>query len=182
MASPIRCAKPNARTESIVNEVLHADAYAAVADGTEVAALLNATRGPAINGDLSLANGRLAPGTRSAVHFHPVVTQLTYVLTGTLTVWMQGKDNPEPYRLAADRGGTIVTQPGTLLQLGNETEAIATVLYVVTPGYLQDLDFDDAVIAGPSWDKLHTTQLDRETLRAFTRRRAAAKARLLDVG
>ena len=165
-----------------MNQALYPDTYAAVADGTEVAALLNATRGPAISGDLSLANGRLAPGIRSAVHFHPIVTQLTYVLTGTLTVWMQEGSGCEPYRLAARPGGAIVTLPGTLLQLGNETDAITTVLYVVTPGYLHDEDsgFNDAVIAGQSWDSLHITQLDREALIAFAQRRAAVKARLLD--
>jgi mannose-6-phosphate isomerase-like protein (cupin superfamily) len=167
-----------------MEQILRAAAYAKVADGTEVAELLNATRGPAIGSNLSIATGRLAAGVCSAVHFHPLVTQITYVQTGRLSLWMREPNAAKPYQVTAEPGNAAVTQPGTLLQLRNDSQVPTSVLYLVTPGYLRELDaagqvlFDDAVIAGPSWDSLARTQLEPRALRAFTLQRAELHARL----
>ena len=166
-----------------MKQILRPDGYQRVADGTEVGPLLNASKGPALNADISLATGHIAAGVCSAVHFHPVVTQLTYILAGTLKVWMRDPGADAPYCLAPQQGDSVVTEPGTLLQLHNDSKLPVTVLYVVTPGYLQHIhttgavDFEDAVIAGPSWDALAITQLDTNAARTFAQRRAEVKLR-----
>ena len=87
----------------------------------------------------------------SAIHVHPVVTQVTYVVSGRLTVRMRGLDDAEPTELVAEPGAAIVTEPGVPVQLANDTEEDVQVLYVTSPAYLSVRDegrpvYDDAIL------------------------------------
>lgn len=87
----------------------------------------------------------------SAIHVHPVVTQVTYVVSGRLTVRMRGPDDAEPNELVAEAGAAIVTEPGVPVQLANDTEEDIHVLYVTSPAYLSVRDdgrpvYDDAIL------------------------------------
>ena len=142
-----------------------------VPDGTEVSAFLNATDATQTDvpwgslGEMSIAAGRIAPKSQSWVHVHPVVTQVTYVLTGQLRVRMK-----EASQIAADvaadellveRGQAVVTRPGTLFQLCNEGNEASEVLYIVSPSYVFEMVgdkviYDDAVLVARRWEELST--------------------------
>ena len=55
-------------------------------------------------GDLSIASGRIGPHVHSSVHMHPVVTQVTYVVSGSLTVRMMEPGAQEVYELSVRDG------------------------------------------------------------------------------
>lgn len=120
-------------------------------DGTEVDAFLNATDGaPGRLGqgalrDVSVAVGRLAPGVRSAIHAHPVVTQLTYVLTGQLATRTQDAQDAPPREVFVNPGEALLTEPGALLELRNDGDEDVRVLYIVTPSYVVERDGDRVV-------------------------------------
>ena len=154
-------------------------------DGTEVDAFLNATDGAqgrvlgrGAFGDVSVAVGRLAPGVRSAIHAHPVVTQLTYVLAGQLATRTQDAQDAPPREVFVNPGEALLTEPGALLELRNDGDEDVRVLYIVTPSYVVERDgdrviYEDAVLL-EDW---------RGPLSAATRARArgvreAALARL----
>tara|TARA_Y100001934_G_scaffold282749_1_gene398084 strand:+ start:2023 stop:2532 length:510 start_codon:yes stop_codon:yes gene_type:complete len=159
-----------------VRQILTTGSPFTAPDGTQVAELLTASQHGQISGTLSIALGQLAPGTCSAVHYHPVVTQFTYTLGGTLTAWMREPGEVDHYRLVVEPDKLIITQPNTLLQLCNEGSTPVTLLYVVTPPYLSALTdsgeplFDDAIIAGTSWDNIDPP-IDGEALQRFNEHR-----------
>ena len=127
-------------------------------DGTEVDAFLNATDGApggvlgsGALGDVSVAVGRLAPGVRSAIHAHPVVTQLTYVLAGQLATRTQDAQDAPPREVFVNPGEALLTEPGALLELRNDGDEDVRVLYIVTPSYVVERDgdrviYEDAVL------------------------------------
>ena len=126
-------------------------------DGTEVDAFLNPADDagvrplPTIPDSLGLAAGRIRAGVTSAIHVHPVVTQVTYVVSGSLTVRMRDTDDAEPHELEVEAGAAFVTEPGTPLQLSNDTDEDVHVLYVTSPAYLSVRDegrpiYDDAIL------------------------------------
>ena len=133
-------------------------------DGTEICAFLNPhdARSPAgahsADAAISMAAGRIGPGVSSAIHVHPALTQITYVTAGTLTVRMRDPDDAVPSRLQVPAGAAALTEPGTLLQLCNETERLVEVLYVSTPAYVLEtgpdgaVRYEDALILGADWD------------------------------
>ena len=87
----------------------------------------------------------------SAIHVHPVVTQVTYVVSGRLTVRMRGPDDAEPNESVAEPGAAIVTEPGIPVQLANRTDEDIHVLYVTSPAYVSVRDdgrsvYDDAIL------------------------------------
>jgi len=120
-------------------------------DGTEVDAFLNATDGvPGAFGrgglgDVSVAVGRLAPGVRSAIHAHPVVTQLTYVVAGQLTTLTQDAQDAPPHEVIVNTGEALLTEPGALLELRNDGAEDVRVLYIVTPSYVVERDGDSVI-------------------------------------
>ena len=126
-------------------------------DGTEVDAFLNATDGvpgafgSGALGDVSVAVGRLAPGVRSAIHAHPVVAQLTYVIAGQLATRTQDAQNAPPREVIVNAGEALLTEPGNLLELRNDGDKDVRVLYIVTPTYVVEREgdrviYEDAVL------------------------------------
>ena len=131
--------------------------FAPAADGTEVDAFLNATDGApgefnlAALGDVSVAAGRLRPGVRSAIHAHPVVTQLTYVIAGQLATRTQDAAYAPPREAIVAAGEALLTAPGTLVELRNDGAEDVRVLYIVTPSYVVEragsrVVYEDAVL------------------------------------
>lgn len=157
-------------------------------DGTEVSGFLNPTDSTSsglpwgLLDGMSIAAGRIAPRTRSWIHVHPAVTQVTYVVAGSLSATMQHPDEPEPYRLAVPAGSAVVTEPGTLLQLCNDTGAMLELLYIVSPPYVLEVGadaqvrHDDAVLVARDWNELDAVDwhpLSSEAGKRTARRRRA---------
>jgi mannose-6-phosphate isomerase-like protein (cupin superfamily) len=165
-----------------------------VPDGTQVSAFLNATDSslddvPAgLLDAMSIAAGRIAPGVRSWIHAHPALSQVTYVVSGALTVKMKDPREPEPYLLEVPAGSGVVTQPGTLLQLRNESTRHVEVLYIVSPSYVFEVgedgrvSHDDSILVAEDWAELGPGEWDAyatdEALRAARTRRTEALERL----
>jgi mannose-6-phosphate isomerase-like protein (cupin superfamily) len=72
---------------------------------------------------------RYPPGTRGRRHKEGIQEEVFVVLEGTATMLLD--DPPERVELAA--GSVAVVQPGTALQVRNESEAEAVVLIVGAP-------------------------------------------------
>lgn len=184
-----------------MQEIFTPRTFAFVADGTEVCPFLNdADRqqgdqpkpGPlprALVENVSVAAGRIQPGVWSSVHTHPLVTQITYVTAGELTAKMQAPESPSPYVLRVPRGSAMVTPPGTLLQLGNQTPRAVEVLYIVSPPYVRtaagdgDSGYDDSVLVAADWNAVSEAhrrrpspaELDRIRARRLRAREAQSK-------
>lgn len=175
-----------------MNRIFEPKGYFTVPDGTDVSAFLNASDstqdllpGGAI-GDMSIASGRIEPGVESWIHCLPLLAQVTYVVSGHLTVRMRDPGDREPYRLELVRGQAAVTRPGTFLQLQNEGDIAAEVLYIVSPSFVfekegEDILYDDAVLVAQSWDEPAATNSSNEIMKTaheLRARRAKAKRRL----
>ncbi len=163
-----------------MKHVFSATAALAVADGTVVLPLLDVeARGGGVA--MSLALGDLPPRVTSRVHVHPVVTQVTVVLAGTVVVTMKDASEPEPYTLEVPEAGAVLTRPGTFLQLANRSDRPARVLYVVTPAWVGDADYDDAVVLEADFAELARRGWRVRALECLDdvrRRRAECLARL----
>jgi len=175
-----------------MDRIFEAGSYFRVPDGTDVSAFLNATDTTQTDlpwgalGDLSIAAGRVPAGVHSWVHVHPVVTQVTYVVGGRLTVRMKDGGRPGFYDNTLISGQAVVAQPGTLYQLRNDADLDADVLYIVSPSYIFHMDgdevlYDDAVLVARTWEELLTKdyqvpQLEIDIVDAAVRRDAARQA------
>lgn len=148
-----------------MNRIFRPRGFFTVPDGTEVSAFLNATDDSQDDvpwgalGDMSIAAGRIGAGVHSAIHMHPVVTQVTYLVSGRLGIRMQDDPAAEPYDLHLAPGEAVVVRPRTLFQLRNTSDAAAEVLYLVSPSYVFEMDgkrivHDDATVLGASWEAL----------------------------
>jgi mannose-6-phosphate isomerase-like protein (cupin superfamily) len=154
-----------------MHRVFQPRGYFEVPDGTEVSPFLNATDVYQDDvpwdalGDLSIASGRIRPRVHSSVHMHPIVTQVTYVVAGSLTVRMKDAEIEEAYELSVQAGSAVITRPGTLFQLLNDTDAVVDVLYIVSPSYVFEMEggelkYDDALIVAPTWEELVAADYD----------------------
>lgn len=159
--------------------------YITVPDGTAVSGFLNATDAQQRDvpwgslGELSIAAGRILPGVHSWIHVHHVVTQVTHLVSGTLGVRMQEPVDAEPYDLQLEAGQSVVTQPGTLLQLRNDGAVAADVLYVVSPPFVFEVDdagvrYNDAWCVAKTWEELSERGRDIDVFRV-TRYEAGAR-------
>jgi len=148
-----------------MNQVFPPRGYFTVPDGTKVSPFLNPTDIMQKDvpwgslGEMSIASGIIDHGISSWIHVHPAVTQVTYVVSGTLTVWMKGEDDPAPYRLDLKSGEAAISEPGDLFQLVNETDATVGVLYIVSPSYVFEMVedkivHDDAIRVARTWQEL----------------------------
>ena len=149
-----------------MNRIFSPGKFVTVPDGTEVSAFLNATDStigdlpPDVLEGMSIAAGRIAPGTRSKIHAHPAVTQVTYVVSGGLTVKMKDPGEAQPYVLEVAAGSAVVSEPGALLQLCNETEQDVEVLYIVAPSYVFEIGadgqviYDDSIQIADDWEAI----------------------------
>jgi mannose-6-phosphate isomerase-like protein (cupin superfamily) len=164
-----------------------------VPDGTDVSAFLNATDVTQDDvpwgalGEMSIASGRVGPKVHSWVHVHPAVTQVTYLVAGELTVRMKDAADVDPYDLSLAAGQAVVSQPGTLFQLRNESDAVAELLYIVSPSYVFEMEgtevrHDDAILVARTWDEVAAANYDLPALKVghyeATARRAEALHRV----
>jgi mannose-6-phosphate isomerase-like protein (cupin superfamily) len=139
-----------------------------VPDGTLVSPFLNARDSTSrLPFDLltgfSLAAGTIEPGSQSKIHVMPFVTQVTFVRRGTLTARMRARTADEAYALSVQHDEAIVTEPGTFLQLVNDTREPCDVLYIVSPAYVFEfvdgrVVYDDSVVLDESWTELEAAQ------------------------
>jgi mannose-6-phosphate isomerase-like protein (cupin superfamily) len=113
-----------------------------------------------ITEEQSLACGILSPGEKSSVHIHPIVSHLTFVLSGMLTVQMKDRSNPDPYRITLGPEETVLTEPLTFFQLINDSDTPCKVLYMVAPAFVflqdakQNVLYNDAIVLKHNWDEL----------------------------
>ncbi|MCB0385975.1 MAG: cupin domain-containing protein, partial [Bdellovibrionales bacterium] len=77
--------------------------------------------------------GKIEAGVHSWIHRHPVVTQVTFLIAGQLTIRMQEPNTDTFYDVEVHPGEAVLCQPDTLFQLRNDSEQVATVLYLVSP-------------------------------------------------
>jgi quercetin dioxygenase-like cupin family protein len=177
-----------------MNRIFGPGEFVTVADGTEVGAFLNATDWTiaelptGVLEGMSIAAGRIVPGARSKIHAHPAMTQVTYVVSGDLTVKMKDASEAQPYVLEVGAGSAVISEPGSLLQLCNHTEQNVEVLYIVTPSYVIEVGddgrviHDDSVLVAEDWDVLDHRDWDayatEDVRRDARNRRAEALERL----
>jgi mannose-6-phosphate isomerase-like protein (cupin superfamily) len=169
-----------------MNRAFSARGFFTVPDGTDVSPFLNAFDMMQDDvpwgalGELGIAAGRIPPGVHSWIHLHPVVVQVTYVVSGTLSIRMRDLDSATPYDLALAAGQAVVTRPGTLFQLRNDSDAPAEVLYIVSPPYVFEMTdgkvvYDDAVLVAPEWGDERVGQFDAAAFRQLTAAASVAR-------
>lgn len=153
-----------------MNRVFRLSPAFRVPDGTLVRTGL---ADPAV--DLSIAGGEIEPHTVSKIDLHPLVTQVTWVRSGALTVRMKDAAAPAAYVLTLGPDESVVTGPGTFFQLVNDSGAPCRVLYIVQPAFLFVADptgrvvYNDAVVFDEDWAALAAAgwpQPDPAVLRA----------------
>ena len=133
-------------------------------DGTLVHSVLDPSAPAGSSGDWtdapSLAVGLILPGVESKIHVHPVVGQITWVMSGQLTVKMKDRHVDNPYTLHLSAGQCVVTSPGTFVQWINAGPAPCRVLYIVSPAFVFETGdegsvvYNDAVVLDEDWDAL----------------------------
>jgi hypothetical protein len=174
-----------------MNHVFRPAQFFALSDGTRVAPVLNpldvnarGLRGTALPG-ASLAVGEIAGGGRSKPHLHPIVSQATWVLEGSLRIRTKGGRDTGGYELEVPAGAGVLTEPMTFLQLINaDTACVARVLYLVTPAYIYlpgEDGYDDAVVFEQTWEQLAAEGFPTDRvgdLQAVRLRRATALEKL----
>ena len=175
-----------------MDRIFEAGEYFTVPDGTDVSAFLNGTDVTQKDlpwealGDVSIASGRVRAGVHSWVHVHPVVTQVTYVVGGQLTVRMKDVGEPGFYDNTITSGQAVVARPGTLFQLRNDADLDASVLYIVSPSYVflmtgEVVEYDDAMLVTRTWEELleqdyQLPQLSIDLTDVWARRDAARRS------
>jgi mannose-6-phosphate isomerase-like protein (cupin superfamily) len=177
-----------------MNRVFTATDYFIVPDGTDVSPFLNATDSKQPNvpwgalGDMSIAAGRIKPGTVSWIHMLPVSSQVTYLVSGRLHIKMKDDRSPHPYELELRPGDAVLNTPGTLFQLRNSGSDPAQVLYIVSPSFVFEKDdgvvlYNDAVLVAETWEALEAAGYDVPALHLsvdeVTRQRSQSLRRLM---
>lgn len=131
-----------------------------VPDGTLVAEMLRVEDG------FNLGLGVVEPGMTSKIHLHPFVTQVTYVRSGRLIVWMRGPTDAKPYSLELESDQACLTEPGAFFQLVNPAYEPCQVAYIVSPPFLFETGptgnvvYNDAVVLDGSWEDLAKAKYD----------------------
>ena len=154
-------------------------------DGTEIDPFLNPMDDPAgvvlpgFSSGPSAAAGRLRPGVTSAIHVHPLVAQITYVVSGRLTVATVERGQSVPHQFEVEAGAAVVTEAGIPVRFSNGTQADVHLLYIVMPAYVSDDEYDDAVLLDDWTSTLSDADLAlaRESRAAALRRRQQPEAR-----
>lgn len=147
-----------------MNKVFRVSDGFKVPDGTWVHSILDSQA--SFKGDLpftediSLALGTIPPHTESKIHIHPVITQVTWVIDGKLTVKMRDAKSGDTYVLNLHKEEAAVTAPMTFFQLINEGDADCRVLYIASPAFLfsesaeNNISFNDAIVFDQNWEQL----------------------------
>jgi mannose-6-phosphate isomerase-like protein (cupin superfamily) len=158
-----------------MNRVFSARGFVELPDGTDLSAFLNATDDTqdevpwGVLGEMGIAVGRIRPGVHSQIHVHPFLVQVTYVVSGGLSIRMKDLGADAAYDLALAAGQAVVTPAGTLFQLRNDADALAEVLYIVSPSYVFEqadgkVIYDDAVLLGNDWGVEEVQRFDQAAL------------------
>jgi hypothetical protein len=153
------------RREEFVNRVFKIQEGIKVPDGTTVYPFLNSKDASSnLRWDLlegfSMAGGDIDPHSQSKIHVMPLVTQVTMLLEGDLTIRMKDSSVPRTYDILLAPQQAVLTQPGTFFQLINPTPSRCRALYVVSPAYLFDISedgrvlYDDAIVLDEDWEEL----------------------------
>ena len=146
-----------------MNKIFRAGPGFPVPDGTIVQSVLDprlaSEQRASWVDDVSLAVGTIPANTTSQIHLHPVVTQVTWVLSGKLTVKMKDPDSKIPYTLNLSPEESVLTQPGTFFQLINVNAQECRVLYMVTPAFIfeataEGVRYNDAIVLEEGWEDL----------------------------
>ncbi|MES2121448.1 MAG: hypothetical protein V4492_01570 [Chlamydiota bacterium] len=112
--------------------------------------------------DLSIAAGEIHK--ESSIQTMPLVTQITFVLSGSLEVIIKEFEDSSPKILRAEANEAVLMKPGSLFQLKTGGQEPCKVLYIVSPAYLFEMDqmgsvtYDDAFIVRESWEQLAEQQ------------------------
>jgi hypothetical protein len=152
-----------------MNHVFSIGNGSTVPDGTVVYPFLNPRDSESqipwdLSGDVSLALGEIGAQSKSKIHIHPLVTLITWVVSGTLQIQMKAPEQNEPYLITLHEQQAALTKPQTYLQHINATDLLCRVLYIVNPAYvfLKDSDqtvvYDDAVVVEYDWEELARQQ------------------------
>ena len=157
-----------------------------IPDGTMVSPFLNARD---VFSDLpfdlldsfSIAAGEIPPSVKSKIHIHPVVTQVTFVWQGKVTVTMKDRYNKNPYAIPLEPGQAVLTKAGTFFQLSNTSERSCRVLYIVSPAYVflmnnNEVVYDDALVLDERWEALPQTTAKLYSVGQYRRNRKKALA------
>lgn len=147
-----------------MNRIFAADKGFTVPDGTTVYSLLDpAGLGPSAGEwaeEISVALGCIPPHTASKIHLHPLVTQVTWVIAGQLTLTMKDPAADAPYTVSLAPEQAAIALPGTFFQLINRSETDVRVLYIVTPAFIFEASVDgrvlynDALVFDEDWGGL----------------------------
>ena len=140
-----------------------------VPDGTKVYPFLNPRDSEShlpwdLSGDVSLAVGEIAPHSQSKIHIHPLVTLITWVISGMLQIKMKEPESADPYIVTLNAQEAALTKTQTFLQHINTADELCRVLYIVSPAYVflkeanETLVYDDAVVTDLDWDALAEQQ------------------------
>jgi mannose-6-phosphate isomerase-like protein (cupin superfamily) len=135
-----------------------------VPDGTLVAEMLRVGEG------FNLGLGIVEPGVTSKIHLHPFVTQVTYVRSGRLIVWMRGSKDAKPFSLELESDQACLTEPGVFFQLVNPAYEPCQVLYIVSQPFIYETGptgnvvYSDAVVLDGSWEDLARVKYDLSQL------------------
>lgn len=175
-----------------MNRIYRIENGVIVPDGTEVFEIIGPVQSrnarlPIIDAE-SLAYGELDPGEQSRVHVHPIITHLTWVVSGTLTVGMKDSRSTDVYFIEVKERETVLTEPGTLFQLLNKSSKICQVLYIVAPAFIFEVDqdgqvlYNDQIVLDRSWEDLRNQNWripELDDLESITRGREASLKRLM---
>lgn len=145
-----------------MNKIFKVSDLFSVPDGTKVASLFNSAEDAVLTGrkeGISIAIGEIPPGTKSKIHIHPLVAQVTFILEGGISIYMKDRAASEKYKLELKKNEAVLTQEGTFFQLINESEGICRVMYVVTPEFLfetagGEVTYNDAIVLEGDWEEL----------------------------
>jgi mannose-6-phosphate isomerase-like protein (cupin superfamily) len=148
-------------------KVITMDNWFQVPDGTSLAPFFNPkdcmSQLPWDLADaFSVAAGEIAE--EASIVVHPVVTQLTYVLSGRLEVILKELDESVPTTHFVETNQAVLIKPGAFFQLRNVGQEPCRVLYIVSPAYLFEMDdvgnvvYDDAIMIRQKWENLELTQ------------------------
>lgn len=172
-----------------LNRIFTITAPFRVPDGTWVSPFLNAKDSQSdlpfdLLDGFSIAAGTIDPNSHSKIHIMPLVTQVTFVRSGSLAVRMKGPDDAEPYILRLAAAEAVLSEPGIFFQLINDSPEPCEVLYIVSPAYVFEMStegavlYDDAVVLDDGWEDLAAAGWRMSRSIATVQQRADAMRRL----
>ncbi len=116
--------------------------------------------------DVSVALGLIRGSSASEIHIHPIVSQVTFVVSGSLKIKMKGPSDAHPYLVQLKARQSVLTQAGTFFQLINDTDSDCEALYIVGPPFVFETDsagnvlYNDALVLGKDWEALAQKKWD----------------------